>query len=194
MNREEIRKKLSKFTVGIAGAGGLGSNCAVALARSNIGGIVIADFDTVSEPNLDRQYFFLNQIGQPKVFAIRETIHAINPAVSVSAYYTRVSPDNITELFSLCDILVEAFDAGEEKYMLLEACARHFPGKPLVLGNGIAGWGSSNDIKVRHSGQLVIVGDESTEVGQDNPPMAARVGIAACMQANEVIQTLLSQY
>lgn len=181
------------FTVGIAGAGGLGSNCAVALARSNIGGIVIADFDTVSEPNLDRQYFFSNQIGQPKVFAIRETIHAINPAVSVSTHNTRVTKNNITALFSLCDILVEAFDTGEEKYMFLEACTQLFPDKPLVLGNGIAGWGSSNAIRARQSGQLVIVGDEATEVGEDNPPMAPRVGIAACMQANEVIQILLSK-
>jgi sulfur carrier protein ThiS adenylyltransferase len=52
-----------KFTVGIAGCGGLGSNCAVALARSGVGRLVLADFDCVERSNLNRQYFFLSQVG-----------------------------------------------------------------------------------------------------------------------------------
>ena len=54
---------MSKFRVGIAGAGGLGSNCAVALARSGVGTLVIADFDIIEAANLNRQYYFTDQIG-----------------------------------------------------------------------------------------------------------------------------------
>lgn len=57
MTFEEIKLKLKKYTVGIAGAGGLGSNCAVALARVGIGTLIISDFDVVNETNLNRQYF-----------------------------------------------------------------------------------------------------------------------------------------
>ena len=53
--------------VGIAGAGGLGSNCAAHLVRAGMKKLVIADFDVVNESNLNRQFFFRNQLGQKKV-------------------------------------------------------------------------------------------------------------------------------
>ena len=53
-----IRTTLQTKTVGIAGCGGLGSNCAVALARVGVGTLVVADFDRVEVSNLNRQYFF----------------------------------------------------------------------------------------------------------------------------------------
>jgi len=48
MTVNEIREKLKEKSVGIAGCGGLGSNCAVALARVGIGTLILADYDTVS--------------------------------------------------------------------------------------------------------------------------------------------------
>ncbi len=63
MRFSEIQAQLERFTVGIAGAGGLGSNCAIALARSGIGTLVLSDFDVVEEANLNRQYFFADQSG-----------------------------------------------------------------------------------------------------------------------------------
>ena len=79
----EIKAHLSKFRVGIAGAGGLGSNCAVALARSGVGTLVISDFDIIEEPNLNRQYYFTDQVGLMKTVALKENIARINPDVSV---------------------------------------------------------------------------------------------------------------
>jgi sulfur carrier protein ThiS adenylyltransferase len=74
MRFSEIKTHLSKFRVGIAGAGGLGSNCAVALARSGVGTLVIADFDVIEEPNLNRQYYFTDQIGLMKTVALKDNI------------------------------------------------------------------------------------------------------------------------
>ncbi len=84
MTFPEIRKILKKKTVGIAGAGGLGSNCAVALARVGIGKIIIADFDKVRRKNLNRQYYFYEQFGQKKVFAIQDNILFINPLLRLN--------------------------------------------------------------------------------------------------------------
>jgi sulfur carrier protein ThiS adenylyltransferase len=67
MTFDEIKSKLKNYTVGIAGVGGLGSNCAVALARVGIGKLIISDFDIVYESNLNRQYFFKDQIGLKKL-------------------------------------------------------------------------------------------------------------------------------
>ena len=59
---DKISKKLRISSVGIAGIGGLGSNAAIALVRAGVGRLVLIDFDTVEEKNLDRQYFFLDQV------------------------------------------------------------------------------------------------------------------------------------
>ena len=70
---------LRQSSVGIAGAGGLGSNVAVALARAGIGRLVIADFDRIEPSNLNRQQYFVDQVGERKVEALRENLLAINP-------------------------------------------------------------------------------------------------------------------
>jgi sulfur carrier protein ThiS adenylyltransferase len=89
---DEIKEILQGKTVGIAGAGGLGSNCAVALARVGIGKIIIADFDVIVESNLNRQYFFHDQLGQKKVLAIKSNIQRINPSVVVDARVIKLTP------------------------------------------------------------------------------------------------------
>ena len=70
MNFEEIKSVLKNKTVGIAGIGGLGSNCAVALLRVGIGKLVLADYDIIEESNLNRQFYFIHQIGMKKTKAI----------------------------------------------------------------------------------------------------------------------------
>jgi sulfur carrier protein ThiS adenylyltransferase len=68
------------------------------------------------------------------------------------------------------------------------------PGIPLIIGSGLAGWGNTDSIKFRKiDDTLFICGDESTIAGEDLPPMAARVGIVANMQANTVIEILMKR-
>jgi sulfur carrier protein ThiS adenylyltransferase len=192
VTREEYRKRLSKKKVGIAGAGGLGSNCAAALARAGVGRLVIADFDLVSEANLDRQFFFLDQVGSLKVEALTENLHRIDPVLSVEAHVLRLDPASLLRIFTGCDVLVEAFDTAEAKAMMIETVLARMPGTPLVSASGLAGFGRSEDIRVRRSGLLWLVGDLVSEVGPENPPMAPRVGIAASMEANVVLEILLA--
>jgi len=193
MTFPEIRQKLEKKMAGIAGCGGLGSNCAAALVRSGIGGLVLVDFDIITGSNLNRQYYFRHQIGQKKVFALRDTLQKINPDICLKVYDLKLTPDHLQECFSMCDVLVEAFDLAEEKEMLIEAALTQFPSKPLVTGIGMAGWGNNDSLHVRRSGNLYICGDEASEIAADNPPFAPRVGIVAHMQANVVVEILLSE-
>ncbi|HQI46488.1 MAG TPA: ThiF family adenylyltransferase, partial [Bacteroidales bacterium] len=109
----DFKTILSAKCVGIAGCGGLGSNCAVALARVGIGKLIIADFDEVTESNLNRQYFFLHQIGQKKVDALKENIRLINPIVTIEVHPIKLIPENIITLFKTCDVIVEAFDFAD---------------------------------------------------------------------------------
>lgn len=193
MRSSEIKSHLSKFRVGIAGAGGLGSNCAVALARSGVGTLVIADFDTIEELNLNRQYYFTGQIGLMKTAALKENIAHINPEVTVNAHQIRLDKTNITEIFSGCHIIVEALDSTEMKEMLIETVQIKMPGIPLIVGSGMAGWGKTSDIVCRKiDDTLWVCGDECSEVSENMPPVAPRVGIVANMQANIAIELLMN--
>lgn len=191
---EQIGSYLSRFTVGIAGCGGLGSNCAVALARVGVGRLIVADFDIVTAHNLNRQYFFHDQIGRLKVHALRENIQRINPKIIVKAFDIKLCVSDIVELYAGCDIIVEAFDKAEMKQMIIDTVLTKMPDKILVVGNGVAGWGNSSDIRTRRSDNLVICGDEISEASDILPVLAPRIGMVANMQANEVLEILLKDF
>ena len=192
MRFSEVKNHLSKFTVGIAGAGGIGSNCAVALARSGVGTLVIVDYDVIETPNLNRQYYFKSQVGLMKTVALEENIRNIDPEVKVISHQKKLDKFNIAEIFSGCNIIVEAFDSSEMKEMLIETVQVLIPGIPIIVGSGMAGWGKTNEITCRKiDDTLYVCGDESTEVSENMPPIAPRVGIVANMQANLVIEILM---
>jgi len=193
MRFSEIKAHLSEFRVGIAGAGGLGSNCAVALARSGVGTLVIADYDVIEEANLNRQYYFTDQIGMNKTIALKENISRINPDTIVIIHQKKLDRGNIAQIFTGCDIIVEAFDSSSMKEMLIETVQVEMPGIPVIVGSGMAGWGKTNDLRSRKiDDTLYVCGDESSEVTDNLPPLAPRVGIVANMQANVVIEILMN--
>ena len=187
----EERAALESVRVGIAGAGGLGSNCAMHLVRSGVKHITIADFDVVNESNLNRQFFFRDQIGQKKVEAVKANLLRIEPDADIRAVDMRLDASSAREIFADCGIVVEAFDAVDAKVMLVSAFASS--GKKLVTASGLAGWGRSNAMKVRKMGNIVAIGDGETSVGDGAAPVSPRVGIAAAMEANSVVAMLLGK-
>jgi len=194
MRSSDIRNHLSRFRVGIAGAGGLGSNCAAALARSGVGTLVICDYDVIEPANLSRQSYFTNQVGTLKTIALKENIARINPDIIVLAYTEKLTRTNIPKIYSGCDIIVEAFDRDDMKEMIIETVQSEMPGVPLIVGSGVAGWGNTDSIRCRKiDDTLYVCGDESTEVSEEHPLMAPRVGIAANMQADTVVELLMKK-
>lgn len=191
--RTDYKEILQSKTVGIAGAGGLGSNCAIALARVGIGKLIICDFDIVSEGNLNRQYYFIKQIGFPKVMAIRDNINQVNPNVQVEIHHEKLDENLIISIFRDCDIIVEAFDLAEMKKMICETVLSKMPDKFIISGMGLGGWGNNNLIRTHQFDKLFICGDLETEVSEEYPPLAPRVGIVSSMQANLVLELLINQ-
>jgi len=188
-----IYDALKTKCVGIAGCGGLGSNCAMSLARVGIGRLVIADFDVVSESNLNRQYFFRDQIGKLKAYALQENLLRVSPALKVNAFDLRLCSNDILEVFSDCDVIVEAFDQAKAKQMIIETVLMNMPDKYIVSGVGLAGWGENNLLKTRCFDKLIVCGDGEIEVSETLPPLAPRVGIVSNMQANMVMEILLGK-
>jgi sulfur carrier protein ThiS adenylyltransferase len=184
-------EKLKGTCIGIAGCGGLGSNCAMALARAGVGRLVIADFDSVTPENLDRQYYFQDQVGQKKVLALKENIRRVNPDIDVQAHDLRLGPDEVQRIFKECQVIVEAFDRADMKLMIIETLSESFPDKFVVAGSGLAGYGDNNALRTRRLGNLFICGDETSEVSPELPPLAPRVAIVAAMQANQVLEIVM---
>lgn len=182
---------LRRSTVGIAGAGGLGSNAAISLARAGIGKLIIADFDTVEPSNLNRQQYYMDQIGRFKVEALHENLKRINPYVEYELHCVRLHIGNIAALFAAADVMIEALDEAEMKRMLIESWIPLFPDRPLIAASGLAGVGLTGKIHVKRSGSLYICGDEETEPRSGISPMAPRVGIVANMQANLALELLI---
>ncbi|MBP5761146.1 MAG: sulfur carrier protein ThiS adenylyltransferase ThiF [Verrucomicrobia bacterium] len=181
---------LERAKVGVAGLGGLGSNVLSHLIRSGVTHFVAADFDVVSQSNLNRQFYFADQIGQKKTSALAENLRRINPDIELELHDCLLTEENIPEIFKNCDVVVEAFDKADAKTMLIAALSK--TNIPIVAASGLAGFGRSNDIRVRKVGsRLYLVGDLTSGISPELAPASPRVGIAASIQANTVIAILL---
>ena len=185
----EAADALEGSTVGIAGLGGLGSNIALLLARSGVGRLVIADFDTVELSNIHRQGYPLSSIGMRKTDAVAKEIERINPWCTVEKHDIRLDRDNVS-VFGGCDVVCEALDDAGQKIMLIESLSSM--GKRIVSGNGMAGMGDANSIVTRKAGNsLYICGDGSSDVKDTGSLSASRVAVCAAHQANATIRLLL---
>lgn len=187
----EILAALRRSTVGIAGAGGLGSNVAVSLARAGVGRLVIADHDRVEASNLNRQQYFVEQIGRRKVEALRENLIRVNPFADYVIHDVWITAANVEGIFGQAQVLVEAFDRAEAKQMLIDAWLTLHGERPIVAASGLAGFGKNRKLHTRRIGNLFICGDEESQCPEGVSPMAPRVAIVANMQANLVVELLV---
>ena len=188
---KENLKKIQSVRIGIAGAGGLGSNCAFNLARVGFKNFRIVDFDRIDHSNLNRQFYFSQQVGKQKVNALKDNICAINPDAEVEAFQLKLDKDNIKDVFAGCSIVVEAFDKAEEKSMLLEELIGE---KDLIVSaSGFAGYGSSDDIRVnRIKDNFILIGDLKSD-SSEKPPLSPRVNVAAAKQADVILEHVLKR-
>ena len=191
-NVKDSTDKLTAAHVTIAGAGGLGSNIAIALTRIGVGHLTLIDFDSVELSNLNRQQFKLSQVGMPKVTALKQNLQEFNPFIEIKTFQTKVTHDNVKELFADADIICEAFDNSAAKAMLLDAASEFFPDKPLVMGTGMAGIHSSNTITTKHPRANLYIAGDGTSMGAEGL-MAPRVMIAAGHEANMITRIILGR-
>jgi sulfur carrier protein ThiS adenylyltransferase len=180
---------LARARVAIAGCGGLGSNAAVALTRSGVGSLILVDFDRVEPSNLNRQYFFQSDLGEPKVHALARHLRAINPAIQLTTHETRLTSERVVALFAEADLLIEAFDHAGSKKWLVEAWCKAFPEKAVVIGNGLSGAGHLDELRVQRVANMYFCGDGRTDMSMGLS--APRVAIVANMQAAVAVEILM---
>jgi sulfur carrier protein ThiS adenylyltransferase len=188
---EETIKKIQNTRVGIAGAGGLGSNCAYNLVRTGFKKLKIVDFDRVVYSNLNRQFYFADQVGMVKVEALQVNLKRINADIELEIVCEKIDESNVDTIFRDCDVVVEAFDRVEYKKLLIEAYASS--GKLVVAGSGMAGWGNSDKIATRKVNEkFYIAGDMVSEVSDKMPPLSPKVNITAAKQADIILGLVIN--
>ena len=114
--------KLLDAKVLLLGAGGLGSPAALYLAAAGVGTIGIIDMDVVDSSNLQRQILHNSErVGMRKVDSARLTLEAINPDLTVNTYDTRLGADNILDIISGNDVIVDGTDNFPTRYLVNDA-------------------------------------------------------------------------
>lgn len=182
---------LQRATVGVAGCGGLGSTIAISLVRAGVGNLILLDFDVIELSNLNRQQFLLADVGKKKVDVLSDYLKAINPCINIEKHDSELKPENVKEIFGKADLLIEAFDRAENKKWLIESWCNSFPHKPVVCGNGLAGYGKTEDLKVIKIGNIYFCGDGKSDMKKGL--CAPRIGIVANMEANAAIEILMEK-
>ena len=194
---EEGQQKLQNTSVLVVGCGGLGSPIAVYLASSGLGKIHLVDFDTIDETNLHRQVFYaLDDVGKPKAEVLSNFIKKRAPFTEVSFTNKPINKDNVFELISGVDIVVDGTDSLPTKYLLNDACV--IKSKPLVYGSlyKFDGYVATFNVLQKEGNYSTNLRDAFPEIATDIPncsttgTLNAIVGMIATAQVNEVLKLI----
>ena len=191
------QQKLQDASVLVVGCGGLGSPVAVYLASSGIGKIHLVDFDFVDISNLHRQVFYsLDDVGKSKVAVLSAFIKKRAPFTEVSFTTKPITKENIFDLISEFDIVVDGTDSLPTKYLLNDACV--LKNKPLVYGSlyKFDGYVASFNVLQKDGSYSANLRDAFPEIATDIPncseagTMNSIVGMIATQQVNEVLKLI----
>lgn len=133
--------RLAAASALIVGAGGLGCAALQYLTAAGVGRLIVVDHDRVEESNLHRQPLYrMSDLGQPKVFAARTALAALNPGTHVEALCERLSSVNAARLVERASVVIDAADSFAVTYLLSDTCQRLC--KPLVSASvlGLSGY------------------------------------------------------
>ena len=192
----EGQQKILEAKALVIGAGGLGSPAAMYLASAGIGQLTIIDNDTVDLTNLQRQIAHTTaRVGRAKAESARETLHAINPDITVTALVERADDARLAELVSQHDVVLDCTDNFKTRHAVNRACVAHKV--PLVSG-----------AVIRFDGQVSVFDPRTGEqpcysclFPQDQPfedvacstmgVFAPLVGVVGAMQAAEALKLVM---
>ncbi|MDQ2050530.1 molybdopterin-synthase adenylyltransferase MoeB [Natronolimnohabitans sp. A-GB9] len=200
----EGQQRLLEGSVLVVGAGGLGSPAIQYLAAAGVGRLGIVDDDVVERSNLQRQIVHGDgDVGRPKVESAADYVTALNPDVDVETHETRITADNVADLVSQYDIVLDASDNFGTRYLLNDHCV--LTGTPL-----------SHGAIYRFEGQVTTFTNERGSDSDESPPcyrcifpeapepgtvpdcattgvLGVLPGTVGCIQATEVVKYLLGK-
>ncbi|MEM2839127.1 MAG: HesA/MoeB/ThiF family protein [Thermoplasmata archaeon] len=190
------QETLLRSKVLVVGAGGLGSPVLLYLAANGVGNITVVDSDKVELSNLQRQIIHDSEsLGKPKTEVVKRKIERLNPDVKVNLFSGRFSPSNARNLVSSNDMVVDASDNFDTKFLVNDACI--LENKPFSIGSVLEYHGQTSTFIPNKSPCYRCLFKQPPE---GTIPTTAEVGvlgtvpgIIGVIQATEVIKTLLNK-
>lgn len=187
------QEKLEKAKVLIIGLGGLGSAVLPYLVAAGVGEIGIMDDDSVDISNLQRQVIYKNSsLGKTKVLESAAMALALNPSIKINAITEKLEINNAISLFDQYDIMVDATDNLNTKYLINDVCC--LTNKPFVYGSIYRFEGQISVFNYQNGPTFRCLFPEETTVTSncnDAGVLGVSVGIIGMFQANEVLKTIL---
>lgn len=176
------QRRLAAATVGVVGAGGLGSGALLSLAAAGIGRLVVIEDDEVDLSNLHRQIIHgVGDVGRAKLDSATESIHAIAPEAIVLPHAVRLDAENAVALLTGCDVVLDGSDTMATRTAVADACERL--GIPLVWGT-VQEWNAQLTVFwSRPPGDLpaIVLRDLFDPATTGEPPTCAAVGVLGAL-------------
>jgi len=189
---------LAEARVAVVGAGGLGGNVILLLARTGVGHLVVVDADSFDETNLNRQALCMkDNLGRPKAMEARDKVKEINPAVEVIPHVKRLNSHNAVEILEGVHVIVDALDNVLDRFVLANTAKEL--SIPMIHA-GIAGFeGQLMSVYPKDPGLDLIYGDPGKWKQPKRSPEAVlgvpavTASLLATLQAMEVLKILLGK-
>ena len=191
---QEKQALLQQAKVLVIGAGGLGVPVLQYLTAMGVGTIGIAEHDTVSITNLQRQVlYYTSDEGQPKLSLAVERLKQLNPTVRFREHDTWLQTDNALEIVAAYDVVVDCSDNFGTRYLINDACV--ITGKPLVYGAIYQYEGQVSVFNYQGGATYRCIFPEPPEAGQmlncsEIGVLGVLPGIVGCYQANETVKII----
>lgn len=192
----EGQEKLLAAHAVVIGAGGLGSPVALYLASAGVGKITLVDNDEVDLTNLQRQILHSTaRVGQSKAESGKRTLHDINPTIEVIALVARADEEELKNLVSSADVVLDCTDNFKTRHAINRACVA--ARVPLVSGAAIRMDGQVAVFDTRQTGApcyaCLFPPDQQFEEVQCSVMgvFAPLVGIIGTIQAAEALKLLM---
>jgi adenylyltransferase/sulfurtransferase len=183
---KEGQEKLKQTTIGVLGAGGLGSPLLMYLTVAGFGKIIVADKDVIELSNLNRQILHWDKdIGRKKAESAKEKLQEMNKDIEIVAYAGEVTEDNIEQIFVGVNAVCDALDNFESRFVLNAFAVAHRI--PLFHG---AIWGLSGEATTIIPGETVCYRCIYSEAmpGGLFPVVGVTPALIAVIQATEAIK------
>jgi adenylyltransferase/sulfurtransferase len=187
------QKKIRETSVLVIGAGGLGSAICPYLVAAGIGKLTVADADTVSVNNLQRQILYREiQVGKSKALEAQKSLQSLNSEVEIMGYYNSFNPENAATLVSEADIVVDATDNFKTRYLINDVCVGL--NKPFVYGAicefsgqvAVFNYNQKSTYRCLFPDEKEMIASQKHVVGV----FGILPGIIGCLQVNEVIKLI----
>lgn len=190
------QEKLLQSRVAVIGLGALGTVSANCMARAGVGFLRLVDRDFVEPSNLQRQILFTEEDADkvlPKAAAARDNLAMINSSITCEAMVDDVNHTNIREIIEDVDLVLDATDNFETRFLINEACLRY--NRPWIYGAVVASYGITFTVIPGQTACLNclwgdLIASDAAETCDTAGVLGPIVNVIASFQAVEALKIL----